>query len=321
MLALEKQLKFELEKLQNNQILKSIFIGGGTPSSVDEKLYEPIFSILKNHIGTFTEITIEANPNSASTKWMQYLKKLGVNRISFGVQSFNNEKLKFLGRNHSKDQAIKAIDNASLIGFKNINCDIIYDTSFDSFKLIKEDLNIIKTLPINHISAYSLTIEEGTKFFKNPKVKIDNLKIANYIFSNLKQMGFIQYEISNFAKNNDAKSIHNYGYWQKEDYLGVGAGAVGYFKNKRYYPLKDIKKYIKTPTKYEKIETINDDENRFETIFLGLRSSVGVDIDIFNNRQKKNIQILIDEKKLIQKGNKIYNLDFLLTDEIVLFIN
>ena len=320
MKALHIQLQFELKKIDTHSI-KSVFIGGGTPSSVEVNLYESIFDSLQTYLQKDAEITFEANPNSASFEWLEGIKNLEANRVSFGVQSFDNEKLKFLGRNHTKEQALTAINNAKKAGFEHINMDLIYDTSIDSFELLKSDLDIVKTLPIDHLSAYSLTIEEGTKFFKKPQVKVDNLELANFIFDSLKKFGFNQYEISNFAKNTKAQSKHNFGYWEKEDYLGIGAGAVGTLDNKRYYPLSDVQEYITTPCRYKEIEEISLEDNLFEKIFLGLRSNVGVDYNLFNETQQKNIEILLKENKLIKKSNKIYNHDFLLTDEIVLFID
>jgi oxygen-independent coproporphyrinogen-3 oxidase len=317
--ALELQLKFELKKL-NNQTLKSIFIGGGTPSCVDSIYYKNIFTTLQPYITKDTEITTEANPNSASKDWLKNMKSLGVNRVSFGVQSFDNDKLKFLGRNHNKNQAIQAIKDAKEVGFEHINCDIIYDTIKDTKELISKDLDIIKTLPIDHISAYSLTIEEGTKFFDKTNVKIENIDMAQYIFDTLLNFGFQQYEISNFAKTKTSKSIHNFGYWEKDDYLGVGAGAVGAIKNKRYYPQKDVQKYIQNPLKYELIEDLDLEDIRFEKIFLGLRSDVGVKIDILKEQERKKLDILVKEDKLTIKNNKFYNNNFLITDEIVMFL-
>jgi oxygen-independent coproporphyrinogen-3 oxidase len=318
--ALTKQLEFELKKL-GTQKLTSIFIGGGTPSSIESSGYTQVFELLQHVISDKTEITFEANPNSASLEWLIDIKNIGATRVSFGVQSFNDKKLKFLGRNHSKKQAIDAINNAKKAGFNHINMDIIYDTAIDTKELLENDLEIISSLPIDHISAYSLTIEEGTKFFKKPEAHIENLDLASFIFNTLNTIGFKQYEISNFSKDTTSKSIHNYGYWQKEEYLGVGAGAVGTFNNKRYYPQKDLNLYIQNPTKYELCEDISKGDNLFETIFLGLRSDVGVDINLFSQTQKEKVDLLIVEKKLILKDSKVYNKDFLLTDEIVLFID
>jgi len=299
MKALNNQLQEELKK--TNDHLKSIFIGGGTPSSIEAKLYDTIFLSLQNFINIDTEITIEANPNSTTLEWLTHLKFLGVNRVSFGVQSFNDQKLKFLGRNHNKEMALNSIQLAAQAGFRNINLDIIYDTAIDTEKLIKDDLEIIKTLPINHISAYSLTIEEGTKFFNRPEVKIENIDMASFIFASLAEFGFTQYEISNFSKNIKARSKHNFGYWEKEDYLGVGAGAVGCIGSQRYYPKKDVQEYIDNPFSYEDIEILNPEDIKFERIFLGLRSLAGVPLSLFNDKQKEKITLLLQEKKSLYK--------------------
>jgi len=320
MKALNIQLKFELSKY-NNLTLKSIFFGGGTPSSIDAIDYKNIFETLNPYIDNKTEITTEANPNSATFTWQKEMKDLGINRISFGVQSFDDKKLKFLGRNHNHTQAIDAITNASKVGYKHINCDIIYDTALDTKKLLQSDLEIISTLPIDHISAYSLIIEENTKFENTPEVRIENIDFAKYIFSSLEDLGFKQYEISNFSKDKKARSIHNYGYWQKDDYIGVGSGAIGAIDNKRYYCNEDVQEYIDNPLEYSKIENLAQEDILFEKIFLGLRSDVGVSLELFNSNQLKNINILENENKITIKNNKIYNNNFLLSDEIVLFID
>jgi oxygen-independent coproporphyrinogen-3 oxidase len=291
MLALEKQVLFELEKYPNI-ILKTIFIGGGTPSSIDAKYYVNIFKILKKHINKHTEITSEANPNSASKQWLENMKNLGVNRVSFGVQSFDDEKLKFLGRNHDKHQALNAIKTAKEVGFEHINCDIIYDTKLDNTKLLKSDLQYIAQLPIDHISAYSLIIEENTKFQDKHTYRIENITLAKDLFQWFNSLGFTQYEISNFAKNKAAQSKHNFGYWQKENYIGAGAGAVACIDNIRYYCQNDVQEYINNPCEYQEQELLSQDDIKFETIFLGLRSEVGVNLNIFNDKEKKKYYIL-----------------------------
>ena len=319
MIALEKQLKYELEK--NKKEIETIFIGGGTPSTIDAKKYKKILEIVKPYIKKDIEITIEANPNSATKQWLQDAYSVGINRISFGVQSFDDKKLDFLGRNHNKNHAIEAINNAHLIGFKNINCDIIYDTSLDEKKLLDNDLNIIKTLPVNHVSAYSLTIEEGTKFFNKSSVKVENIDLANYLFDELNKLGFIQYEISNFARNNDAKSKHNLGYWQYKEYLGVGCGAVGCYENKRYYGEKDVQRYINNPIEFEDIEELTKNDIVLEKTLLGFRSEVGVALNIFDTDTTKKIELLVKSEKITKKGNRIYSNDFMLADELCLYLD
>jgi len=312
------QLQYELEK-QNKQI-DTIFIGGGTPSCIDASEYKKILSLVKPYIKNNIEITIEANPNSATLKWQQEIYSIGINRISFGVQSFNDEKLKFLGRNHNHTQAIEAVQNAKIVGFEHINLDIIYDTSLDTKKLLDDDLEIIKSLPIDHISAYSLTLEEGTKFFNKSSVRVEDEDLANYFFKELNQLGFSQYEISNFAKNSDARSKHNLGYWQYKEYLGIGCGAVGCVESKRYYGIKDIQNYIDTPLEYEEIENLSQDDILLEKVLLGFRSIVGVDYNLFNNDQKNKIEQLVSENKLILNDNTLYNPDYMLADELALYL-
>ncbi len=312
------QLQEELKK--TNSALKSIFIGGGTPSSIEAKLYDSLFISLQNFIDKDTEITIEANPNSTTKEWLEHLKNLGVTRVSFGVQSFDDKKLKFLGRNHNKQMALESIYLASKVGFTNINLDIIYDTAVDTKELIENDLETIKTLPINHISAYSLTIEEGTKFFKRPETRIEDIDMASFIFASLAEFGFTQYEISNFSKNEKSRSKHNFGYWEKEDYLGVGAGAVGCIKNERYYPKKDVQAYINEPLIYDEIEILDIEDIKFERIFLGLRSLAGVPLALFDEEQKKKITLLVSERKVTIQNEFLFNNDFLLSDEIALFL-
>ncbi len=317
MQACAKQLKSELLlfKPKKNSI-KSLFIGGGTPSTIAPELFATFFDTLQPYLCQNAEITTEANPNSATTSWLKGMKKLGVNRVSFGVQSFNEEKLKFLGRNHNKSQALNAINRAKQIGFQNISLDFIYGTNFDTKELLIKDIKIAQSLPINHISAYSLTIEKNTPFYTTPKVAVDSIELASFFTNSIVNSGFPQYEISNFGIYN---SIHNLGYWKYNDYIGIGAGAVGFLKNRRFYPSKNIEEYIKKPTKKE-IENLNQEDTHIEKIFLGLRSKIGINLNEFNTKEIKNINILVQNNKLKIKNNRAYNNNYFLSDEIALFI-
>jgi len=321
MLALEKQLHHDIEKYVKplNKKIETVFIGGGTPSCVEASLYKNIFEIIRPYFIKDIEITTEANPNSATKIWQKNMKELGVNRISFGVQSFKDHKLKALGRAHKSISAISAIQNAHCIGFKGINCDIIYGVKGDDFKSIKEDLDIVKTLPITHLSAYSLIIEEGTKFYKKSYMKIDDEDLSYEIFAYIKTMGLEQYEISNFAINEKSKSKHNFGYWQHKEYLGIGTGAVGYINEKRLYPHKDIEKYIKEPL-FKDVEELNKEDIKTEKVLLGLRSQVGVEKTLLSTEELKRAEFLIEEKKLYEDKGFIYNENYLLSDEVALYI-
>ncbi|MFA9239019.1 MAG: radical SAM family heme chaperone HemW [Candidatus Paceibacteria bacterium] len=319
--ALKKQLKNDIENyiIKDNKKIETVFIGGGTPSTIKAFEYKEIFEIIKPYLEKNAEITTEANPNSASFDWLKGMHDLGVNRVSFGVQSFNSEKLKFLGRAHSANSAINAIQNASSIGFNGINCDIIYGVQNDTLESMKIDFDTAFSLPITHLSAYSLTIEEGTKFFDRSSVKIDDEELSYEIFDYINNKGFHQYEISNFAKNKESESKHNYGYWQHKEYLGVGAGAVGYINQQRQYPSKSIEEYIGNPLFFD-VEKIDLNDIKTEKILLGFRSLNGVEISLFNEGEMKKIDDLIEYDKVYIKENRVFNKNFLLSDELALYI-
>jgi oxygen-independent coproporphyrinogen-3 oxidase len=319
-----KALKTQLRDNINNYVtdgkkIETVFIGGGTPSTIKAIEYKELFEIIKPYLEKDAEITTEANPNSASYEWLETMKSFGVNRVSFGVQSFENTKLKFLGRSHNSNSAIKAIQNANSIGFKGINCDIIYGVQGDTIESIKKDFDVAFSLPITHLSAYSLTIEEGTKFFDRSSVKIDDEELSYEIFDYINKNGFHQYEISNFAKNKESESKHNYGYWQHKEYLGVGAGAVGYINKQRQYPSKSIEEYIKNPLFFD-VEKIDDEDIKTEKILLGLRCSNGVELSLFDDKEKQKIDELIQYDKIYIENDKVFNKNFLLADELALYI-
>ena len=318
MKALEVQLSQEIKRFNvNKKDIESIFIGGGTPSTISPKLYAPLFKILKPFLKSDAEITSEANPNSATYEWLSGMFELGVNRISFGVQSFNENKLKLLNRSHNSQQAKDSILNAHKIGFKNISLDLIYATFGDTKELLNNDLIQAFKLPINHLSAYALTIEEGTTFESKPQMSKEKIKLTSWLFKSISNNGFEQYEISNFGSY---KSEHNLGYWHYKDYIGLGSGAVGKLKNERFYPTSNIDNYILNPNTIDS-ELLSEDEIKMEKIFLGLRSCVGIKKEILDKKELKRAGLLVVEKKLYFKNDTFYNYDFLLADEIALFLS
>jgi len=313
--ALKISLKHQLKEFKVKNI-SSVFIGGGTPSSINAKYFEDIFNILNPLLEKNAEITIEANPNSATKEWLKQIFNLGVNRVSFGVQSFNNRKLRLLNRAHSAKEAIVAVNNAYIAGFKNISIDIIYDFYIDNKKLLTKDLNLAFSLPINHISTYELTIEKATFFSKKEYVK-KNIESFNFFIRDfIINKGFNWYEVSNYGTY---KSRHNLGYWMHKNYLGVGAGAVGFFNDFRYYPLQNIANFIKEPLFFKK-ENLTKNDLITEKIFLGLRSEVGINKNILNLNMQKRADILVNEGKLTFKNGKYFNKEFFLSDELALFI-
>ncbi|MDY0233532.1 MAG: radical SAM family heme chaperone HemW [Sulfurimonas sp.] len=317
MKALEVQLEFELKRFATKkESIESVFIGGGTPSTISASMYKPLFKVIKPYLKKDIEITSEANPNSATKEWLDGMFELGVNRISFGVQSFNKDKLKLLNRAHSSEDAKRAIIDAKEVGFQNISLDLIYATLGDTKELLEQDLKTAFSLPINHLSAYALIIEESTPFASRPEMSKESLKLTKWFFKEIASFGFKQYEISNFGVY---QSSHNLGYWDYKDYIGLGSGAVGKLDFERFYPQTILEDYISNPLDI-RAESLTQEDKITEQLFLGFRSSLGVDAKILDKAQTKRAKILVDEKKLTLIDGKLYNLDFLLADEIVLFL-
>lgn len=315
--ALHRQLKFELERFEAKKgSIETLFIGGGTPSTVAPELYEPIFTLLQPYLQEGAEITTEANPNSATASWIEGMRSLGVNRISFGVQSFDEEKLKALGRAHSPKQAKEAITLAYKLGIAHISLDLIYNYRGDTKTLLHSDIAQAFELPIDHISAYELTIEEGTKFTQTPEARQENEALAFFVADRIKERGFEHYEISNFGRY---QSRHNRGYWELKDYIGAGAGAVGFLKERRFYPQNDIHAYISDPMRISE-ELLSADDLLTERIFLGLRSAVGIESAILSESMRTRAETLLAENKLHREGSRYFNKNYFLSDELALYI-
>ena len=314
--ALGVQLETELKRfnVSPSNLIETVFIGGGTPSTVDPQLYVHIFERIRPFLQEDAEITSEANPNSATYEWLVGMKKLGVNRISFGVQSFDDEKLKTLGRAHNTQHALEAIKNASKIGYEHLSLDLIYGVQGDTKELLQSDIDQALELPIDHISLYSLTIEEETAFEKSPEMASEQLDLTQWLFDEISAKGFEHYEISNFGQY---KSKHNIGYWEHKPYIGLGAGAVGFLGATRLYPTTDIEAYIDAPLSIKE-EHLNEAELLNEKLFLGFRSCVGVDQTLLSKPQRAQAQILLDGGLLEFCNGRYFNPNFLLADEITL---
>ena len=316
MQAMHRQLEAELKRFgAEAESIESVFIGGGTPSTVAPELYAPLFETIMPFLTPEAEITSEANPNSASLRWLEDMKRLGVNRISFGVQSFNADKLRSLGRAHSPAQAVKALENAAVAGFSQISLDLIYNCRGDDRTLLKRDIELALSLPITHLSAYELTLEAGTPFADDPSVRLDDDSQARFVAERIVEGGFGQYEISNFG----TPCRHNLGYWKLENYMGVGAGAVGFLEDRRFYPLRSIEAYLSDPLAYS-VEELGAEELKTERLFLGLRCRSGIDSKILNCGEYERAMLLVREGKLRREAERFYNPDFFLADEIALYL-
>lgn len=325
--TLARYVSYKIHKLlEENQSLQitSVYIGGGTPNSVESRAYSSLFTEFSLYLAPQAEISIEANPNSLSLEWLQTLQGLGVNRLSLGAQSFEDSKLAFLERHHRKDSIFYAIEMALKAGLENLSMDLIYGTPLCNASLITQELETACALPLSHLSAYQLSIDEGSRFYAN-KESLGNLRdfdgkfegflsIGHFIKSYLQTKGFVQYEVSNYAKT--SPSYHNLRYWEGKEYLGIGAGAVGYQGGVRTSMPKSIEKFLLGF--YEKKEILSAQNQLLEHLFLGFRSCVGVEKEKIPNM--RNLKILLEENKVEQNGERIYAKDYFLGDEIALFV-
>ncbi|MFP4332037.1 MAG: radical SAM family heme chaperone HemW [Campylobacterales bacterium] len=310
--ALIEDFKKDIDRYEKKEF-KTVYIGGGTPSVLSPSFYEALFKHLEPYTKNTKEITIEANPNSFNQEFAKTLLALGVKRVSFGIQSLDKKKLSLLGRKHSKKEALNAIELAQKTGFERLSADLIYGVRGDSFELLKNDLDELLKRDIEHISAYALSIEKGSAFFSKPCMSVNSCRFGEFIKSTLQSSGLRHYEVSNYGKT---PSLHNRNYWRQKEYIGIGAGAVGFVGKSRITKQKVVEKYIQNQS--QEVETLSSDELRFERLFMGLRSDIGVSHDDIIRKDRLNI--LEKEGRVFVYRDRVFCSDFFLADEVVLFL-
>ena len=288
--AIASHIERESVELKDYEIT-TIFIGGGTPSHIDEGSLGRIIKAVKKHlrVSENAEITIEANPGTLTREKLQSYLENGINRLSIGLQSLCDKELAILGRIHSVKDFFDSYNLAREVGFKNISVDIMYGLPSQNTEVLLETLRQVCMISPEHISAYCLKIEENTPFYKiKDKLTIPNdeeehqmyIAICNYLAKN----GYTQYEISNFAREG-FESRHNLKYWLFEEYIGFGPAAHSFINGKRYFYESDIRKYIKSlkdenkaPQKLYDEETEILQNSREEYVMLRMRLGCGVDL-------------------------------------------
>ena len=301
-------LEKEINCRYKNELIKSLYIGGGTPSSLSYQELERLFNIIKIFkLDSNYEFTIECNVNNLDINKIKLFKDNGVNRVSLGVQSFNKEILTILNRSHTYKEVYNVINNLKSNNINNINIDLIYGVN-DDIDIVKKDIDYFLSLDIPHISCYSLIIEDNTLLKINNYQNIDEdieYEMYKYIENKLTSNGYIHYEISNYAKEG-YQSTHNINYWDNGSYYGFGLGSVSYIDNYRISNTKNINKYNKgiyiSNREYEDMNT-----NMSNDMILGLRKIKGVSISKFYNKYKKDIREVFDIDDLI--NNKILIID------------
>ena len=320
-------------------IVTTIYIGGGTPSYIKSEYIKKIIETIRSNfeIDKKCEITIEVNPGTVTKQKLQHYKQIGINRLSIGLQTTNNKLLKQIGRIHTYEEFVETYEDAKSVGFNNINVDLIIGIPNQTLEEVKKEMEQILKLNPNHISVYSLIVEEGTpleKMIQEGKYKLPDEELERkmywYVKKYLEQNGYNHYEISNFAKTGK-ESKHNQNCWEQKEYIGVGAAAHTYLDNVRYSNIENVEKYISNikDKKYliNRIiqEKQNLEEKQKEYMLLGLRKINGVSIKEFKNKFGENpiyifrkeleklekmklIQIDGDEIKLTNKGIDLANI-------------
>ncbi len=293
------------------EMVDTIYFGGGTPSLLSAaKIGEILNACAKYaHLSTSPEITLEFNPTGERTQYLHDLREAGVNRLSIGTQSFSDEQLRMLGRTHTAADGIRTVLTAREQGFENISCDLMLACPKQNADVLAKTLETIGTLPITHVSAYLLQVEEGTPLSKNDALLThlpdDDASTDRYLqaVQTLAEFGFHQYEVSSFAKRG-FESRHNLKYWRCEPYLGIGAGAHSCYNGMRFQVPKDIAAFCDAPIQ----PTMILDEHPCETeerLMLALRMTEGVSVSALTAPAQKKIPMLQQGEyvKLLKNGN------------------
>jgi oxygen-independent coproporphyrinogen-3 oxidase len=284
--ALIKEIKYYRKEIRSSSTL---YLGGGTPSLLSVKQFERFMAAID--VPMIQEFTVEVNPESVTRELLESFKVQGVNRISMGVQTTDDQRLKFLGRLHNFDMVKQKVGLIREMGFNNLNLDLIYGLPGQTIEDVEKDVHGILSMNPEHISTYSLTYDEGTpleRMLRLGEVEQVSDDLDRDMFQRIVELvgqeGYDRYEISNFAKNGYA-SKHNLLYWNAEHYVGLGVAAHGYLGSERYANVSSIDTYIERlqsdQSPIEKIELIDEDEAIFEYIILNLRKRSGIDLKSF----------------------------------------
>jgi len=326
--ALHQEIILYTKKIPKG-ILKTIYLGGGTPTILPAEIINDTLEICRENFLTNPdmEITVEANPGTLDKRKLKVLLSAGINRLSIGAQSLRDPELKKMGRIHTKKDIINTYQEAREIGFNNINLDIIFALPKQTLIEFQETIEEVCKLKPDHLSLYNLTLEEGTLFFKwwkEGKLNLPSEELEYTMFkwaiSFLKKHGFEHYEISNFALPSK-QSRHNKIYWDNQPYLGIGAGASSFLGGYRYknyaHPQKYIQELEKGRFPVEEGERLSLKKRMIETIILGLRRKEGISYQKFKSRFKldldKMFNLQIDKlvnQKLLKKDKERIQLTF-----------
>ena len=308
------ELNNEITNYYNGEEMETVYIGGGTPSSLSYDELNKLFKILSVvKVSNNYEYSFECNPDDITEELIDILIKNRVNRISIGIESFDKDNLGFMERSVDFKDIQNKINMIRSKGIDNINLDLIYGIPGENIKTLKKDLKLMVKLKPKHISTYSLQIEEHTKIYNEGINPIDedlDSKMYFTIIKYLKKKGYIHYEISNFSLKG-YESSHNLSYWNNEEYYGFGLGASGYVDGFRYDNTRNLNKYLSGD--YHNYESLlGNDDKMYDEVMLGLRKTKGINLKDFENKygikfeNKYDINELIKSKELIIKKGYLY---------------
>ena len=314
-------LEQEIKVRYKSEIVNTIFIGGGTPSSLDDEELIRLMNIIEIFkLNDNYEFTVECNIESITENKLKIMKKYGVNRISIGVESFDNSIIKLLGRNHTKKDVYNKMGIVKRY-FSNINIDLIY-AAYDDINILKSDIDCFLKLDIPHISTYSLIIEDNTMLKINGMKNIDediDYEMYKYIEDALEKNDYIHYEISNYAKNG-YQSKHNLVYWNNEEYYGFGLSSTSYINNERITNTKNLRKYLNG--EYLDTSVYEDKDIRMENeIMLGLRKLDGIDLDRFKEKFNVSLEDIYNIENLVRNGYLIRDNNCIKIDKKYMYIS
>mgnify|MGYP002619296260 FL=1 len=314
-------LEQEIKVRYKSEIVNTIFIGGGTPSSLDDEELIRLMNIIEIFkLNDNYEFTVECNIESITENKLKIMKKYGVNRISIGVESFDNSIIKLLGRNHTKKDVYNKMGIVKRY-FSNINIDLIY-AAYDDINILKSDIDCFLKLDIPHISTYSLIIEDNTMLKINGMKNIDediDYEMYKYIEDALEKNDYIHYEISNYAKNG-YQSKHNLVYWNNEEYYGFGLSSTSYINNERITNTKNLRKYLNG--EYLDTSVYEDKDIRMENeIMLGLRKFDGIDLDRFKEKFNVSLEDIYNIDNLVRNGYLIRDNNCIKIDKKYMYIS
>lgn len=303
-----KKLQAEIENMYMGEELDTLYVGGGTPSCLTLPELEVLFKVLSVFKKSPNiEFTFECNIKDLCPEKLEFLYSQGVNRLSIGIESFNEEKLEFMNREADFKSTSEKIALARKIGFTNINLDLMYAIPKETIRILQKDLKLILKLKPEHISTYSLIIEKNTLVGLNKIKPIEeehDAKMYETICKTLKKAGYNHYEVSNFAKKG-YESKHNLTYWNNEEYYGFGVGASGYYAAVRYENTKSLTEYLKGNIVSSKA-LMSKVDNMENELILGFRKLEGINLEKFFDKFEENMQNIFPIKPLIKSGDLIY---------------